>query len=472
MTLLDSLERADAGAIAVVDDVESITYGELRRQARQIATVLSLERRGACVVIHATPTVRFVATMVGAMYSGNVAVPIDPDLPQAGVDFIAAKSGATAVMRPLQHHEFADACPSDQRDAALPALILFTSGTTGRPKGVVVSYANLRHSCRTISAYLGYQRHPSAAVALPLHYSYALVSQVCCQLSIGGRVRLFHGLRHPGRFSDAVNTEGLETFCGVPSTFHALSVFHAMGRLVMPSVRVLCSAGAPMDRTRLSTLREMFPNATVFNNYGMTEAAPRIAYVRDDDPRFDQPTCGRPIDGVDVKIVHPDTLRDLPDGEPGLLVVRGPNVTSGYINDPELTAQAFTPDGYLKSGDVAHLDDGYIYIRGRLDEMFNSGGEKVAPREIELVLDRIDGVEMSAVGAADDEHRGAVPVAFVKLARDLSRRELVAPLVRALTPAKVPVRYFEVRAFPMTANGKLQRTRLSPDANYVIRELR
>jgi acyl-CoA synthetase (AMP-forming)/AMP-acid ligase II len=265
-----------------------------------------------------------------------------------------------------------------------------------------------------------------------------------------------------------INAEGLQTFCGVPSTFHALAMVHGMSRLSMPGVRIVCSAGAAMDPSRLAVVREMFPEATFFNNYGMTEAAPRIAYIRHDDPRFGQGTCGRPMLGVDVKVVHPETFEALPDGTAGVLVVRGPNITAGYLNDPEITAQAFTPDGYLISGDIAYLRDGYIYICGRQDEMFNCGGEKVAPLEIEQVLNRIDGVELAAVRGVADEVRGAVPMAFLKLARALSRREVVDRATRELARTKVPVRYFEVRAFPMTPNGKLQRKQLSPDdPNYV-----
>jgi acyl-CoA synthetase (AMP-forming)/AMP-acid ligase II len=473
MTILDLIDRADAAATALVDDTESLTYGELRRQARQVATLLSLEQRGRCIVLRAAPTVRFVTTLLGVMHSGNIPVPIDPALPAAGVDDLVRRCRAATVLDPLPRAALQHACPSEQRNAALPAMVLFTSGTSGRPKGVIVSQANLLHSCQTIAGYLDYRRHPSAAVVLPLHYSYALLSQVCAMLAVGGRVRLFAGLGHPSRVCRAINEEGLETFCGVPSTYYALTMVHSVTPLSMPGVAVACSAGAAMDRSRVPAVREVFPNATFVDNYGMTEATPRIAYIRDDDPRFGQATCGRPIAGVEVQVVNPDTLAPLPDGTPGLLLVRGPNVTAGYLHEPELTRQAFTADGYLISGDVASLRDGYIYLAGRRDEIFTCGGEKVAPSEIEQALTRIDGVEMAAVRGIDDEARGAVPVAFLKLARGLSRRELVDRLTRELARTKVPVRYFEVRGFPLTASGKLQRRQLSPDdTTYVIRELR
>jgi len=406
------------------------------------------------------------------MYSGNTPVPVDPQLPPAALAFIVEKSDARAVVLPVAHEQYRDLPEWADASSQRAALVMFTSGTTGHPKGVLISHANLLHSCSTVAAYLDYHRFRSAAVALPLHYSYALLSQVCCQLSVGGRVRLFGDLRNPLKFAQRVADERLETFCGVPSTFHALAAFDALKPLCFDTVRVVCSAGAALDRSRLDAIRRMFPRATFFNNYGMTEAAPRIAFIREDDPRFGETTCGRPMAGVEVKVVDPQTNETRPDGEPGMLVVRGPNITTGYLNDPELSADAFTPDGYLKSGDLAHLDRGYIFIRGRYDDVFNCGGEKVAPLEIERELNQVPGVESSAVTGVPDDLRGMVPVAFVRLTTSLDRGQIVAALVRALPKIKVPQRYFEVSGFPMTSNGKLQRNRLSPaDTTYVVREI-
>jgi acyl-CoA synthetase (AMP-forming)/AMP-acid ligase II len=425
---------------------------------------------GRTMVIPATSSAAFVRTLLAVMWSGNVPVPVDPNLPAEALRYIREKSEAVAVLD-------ASALPpdgpeSDRYTPSRPALVVFTSGTSGFPKGVIVSDANLTHSCRTIAGYLDYHAYPSAAVALPLFYSYALISQVLCQLSVGGRLRLFGDMRNPLKFAAAVDAAGLETFCGVPTTYHALCTFHALRRLSMPSVRVLCSAGAAMDRTLLDATREIFPNAHFFNNYGMTEAAPRIAFIRDDDPRFGEPTCGRPMAGVEVRVIDPETERELPEREPGMLVIRGPNVTSGYLNDPEQTAHAFTASGWLKSGDMAYLDRGYIFIQGRLDDVFSSGGEKVAPLEIERALNTCPGVEASAVTGVPDAQRGMVPVAFVKAAGDLPRQQLLDHLRDRLPLSKIPLRFYRVSGFPTTANGKLQRKRLSvTDPTYVLHEL-
>jgi acyl-CoA synthetase (AMP-forming)/AMP-acid ligase II len=406
------------------------------------------------------------------MRSGNTPVPIDPEVPESGVEFMVSKSRAVAVLDPLPVREFERLAPSDYHDPSRPALVLFTSGTSGYPKGVLISHRNLMHSCDAIAEYLDYARWPSAAVVLPLHYSYALLSQVCCMLSVGGHVHLFPDLRNPLKFAQTVTAKALATFCGVPSTYHALCTFHRLSPLSMPAVRVLCSAGAAMDRSRYALVKQIFPNAVFFNNYGMTEAAPRISYARDDDPRFHEATCGRPMRGVEVKIVDPETFAELPEGQQGVLAVRGPNITSGYLNDPELTEKAFTPDRFLISGDAAYLDGAYIFIRGRYDDIFNVSGEKLAPLEIEHVLNHVPEVEMSAVAGFPDEQRGMAPVAFLKLRTPQTRRGLVQELMKHLPKVKIPQRYFEVSGFPMTSNGKLQRKRLSPnDPAYVVREI-
>ncbi len=471
--LLDALDTAEPSRLALVDRHEQVTYDELRRQVGKIAAVFyGKYGDGQFLVLRADNHVRFVVSLLGIMASGNTPVPVAHDLPDEDIEYIVSKSQAVGVIEPLAVEAYETSTPEDHRRPDCPAIVMFTSGTTGYPKGVIISHANLRHSCQTIADYLHYREFPSAAVVLPLHYSYALLSQVCCQLSIGGTVSLFENFRNPIKFARQVTEQQLQTFCGVPSTYQALTTLHSLSPLELPTVRVLCSAGAAMNHARLREIQTIFPNAMFFNNYGMTEAAPRIAYIRDDDPRFGEPTCGKPMAGVEIKVVDSETHRTVPEGERGVLVVKGPNITSGYLNDPELTAAAFTDDGYLISNDLAYLDQGYLFICGRNDDVFNVAGEKVAPLEIERSLNHLPEVDMSAVTGIADEQRGMVPVAFVKLKSPVARDQLIAGLDGHLPAVKIPQRYFEVREFPMTANGKLRRHVLSvDDDSYVVREI-
>ncbi len=473
--LLEQVERADAAHVALQDDDQILTYGQLRARARAIGGALhNRHGRDRFVVVLMRPSVDAVSALLGVMYGGSTPIPVDPDLPAAALQFIAAKSGAACQVDPADAALWDGAPGTDAAGTSSeqPAMVLFTSGTTGNPKGVIVSQANLAHSCSAISEYLDYAQWNSAAVVLPLHYSYGLVSQVLCQLWVGGRAVIFPSMRNPIKVARRVQALGLETFCGVPSTYQALAAIHAMSPLEMRSVRVICSAGAALDSARLGVMRQMFPMAAVYNNYGMTEAAPRISFIRDDDPRFAEPTCGRPMRGVDVRVIDPETGQSLPDGETGMLVVRGPNITAGYLNDPELTASAFTPDRFLISGDVACLRDGYIYIKGRHDDVFNVGGEKVSPGEVEQALSHHPAVEQVVVRGVPDPQRGAVPVAFLRLRQPVTRKELVEAARAHVTAVRVPTRFLEVSAFPMTANGKVQRRLLTADdPERVVREI-
>lgn len=468
---MDHLDAVAHDAVAVRDEQGSLTYGQLLASARRGATALREDYGAGCMLlVRAEPTTAFVTTLLAVMYSGNTPVPVDPGLPHAAVEFMRQKCDAPAVLD-SQAQRRGDR-ETDAYDARRPALVMFTSGTSGRPKGVLVSDDNLRYSCRVVSDYLQYRQHPSGAVVLPLFYSYALISQVLSLLSVGGRVRMFSDLRNPSRVAAALEAEGIATFCGVPSTFQALRAFHALKPFAMPSVRIVCSAGAPLDRSQVASIRSMFPHARLFNNYGMTEACPRIAYVSDDDPRFAEGSCGRPLPGVEVRIVDVDSGDYLPEGARGMLVVRGPNITEGYINEPALTREAFNADGYLRSGDLARLDGGHIFIEGRCDDVFNCGGEKVAPLEIERALLACPGVEAAVVVGEPHEMRGMVPVAFLRCADSVGRRDVVAHLGAHIARSKVPARFYRVSGFPSTSNGKVIRRELSSASPFVTAELR
>ncbi|MEO1036279.1 MAG: class I adenylate-forming enzyme family protein [Pseudomonadota bacterium] len=471
-TLESWLRRANRDAPAVIDDTEAVSYGELLQRSGALAAALNARfGRDTYLLIRAEKTLAFVATLIAVSRSGNIPVPVDPDAPDKLIVDIAERCGGATLVDPAELSAAAeDVADIDVSDADT-ALVLFTSGTSGTPKGVPVSWQNLEHSVATVSGYLGYAEHRSAAVVLPLHYSYALLTQLFCMLFVGGVVRLFGSFRNPIKFAKAVEQQSIATFCGVPTTYKALIAIHRLSSLSMPSMRVLCSAGAAMDRTMMAEIGEMFPNAAFFDNYGMTEATPRISYIRSDDPKFREPTCGRAIAGLEVRVMDPDTHEALPDGQQGLVAVRGPNVFAGYLNDPRSTRAAFTADGFLLSGDSGCIRDGYIYLAGRADEIFNVGGEKVAPLEIERAFAEHPAVVASAVSKIEDANRGTQAVAYVELSDEVRREELIQFLRDWLPPAKIPTFYYQVSSWPLTPNGKLQRSRLAPDGDNVVSEI-
>lgn len=472
-TLLEAIEAVAKGDPALADDERRLDYGELRSELKRIARAVS-DRFGSgrYLIVRAPMSVDFVLTFLGILHSGNTPVPVDPEASDDELAYMRAKCEAPPVLDPLGPSEYGSLEPMAECVPVATACVIFTSGTSGYPKGVMISQENLSSACDAMADYLDYRENRSAAVVLPVHYSYALLSQVCCQLYVGGFVRLFASFRNPIRFAKVVEELGLRTFCGVPSTFVGIVMTHRLKALQMPSVRVLCSAGAAMDHNRYQEVTEIFPNATFFNNYGMTEASPRISWISSRDPRFKEPTCGRPMRGVELVILDPVSHEPVAEGDEGVVAVRGPNITAGYLNDPERTARAFTRDGYLLSGDVGRRDGEYLFLRGRSDDLFNVAGEKVAPIEIERVLERCPGVEQSAVIGVPDDRYGSVPIAFLRLAGEVTVRAVDRFLEGKLPQVKWPRRLYEVKSLPTTPNGKLMRRALSPDdASRVIREI-
>lgn len=474
-TLISFVDAVPDDRPAIAEGEHRVTYGQLRSAARRVAERLADPGRPRrCIVVKARPAIAFVEILLGTLYSGNVVVPVDPRIPDQGLAYILRKCRADAAIDPgVDIDEAAPAslvqawthCPEDL------AMVMFTSGTTGVPKGVMMSHANLAHSWSAITEYLGLAAHPSTICVLPLHYSYGLISQLLCMLRNGGYVRIMAGLSNPVAFVEAVAREEIETVFGVPSTFSLLARYHRLRPFSLPSVRLVCSAGAAFAMALYPAIREMFPNAVVFNNYGMTEACPRISYVSDRDPEFLEGSCGVPMRGVEIVTLDPDSLAILPNGQEGVLGVRGPNIMAGYLDDDERNRRAFQRDGFLITGDVARIERGHLFLRGRLDDLFNVGGEKVAPLEIENVLDEMPEVELSAVRGLVDGDRGEIAAAFIIASAPLTKRRLDEFLSARLAPGKVPSAYFEVSRLPMTGSGKLQRALISETADYIKRRI-
>ncbi len=483
-TLESWLRSAEPEARALADDKRQYSYAELNAAVNERAVAMrSALPESSYLLLRAEKSAQFVVDLLAASVAGHVPVPVDPAAPDRTLAMIAERCGRSALWEADANSDgdgtgkgnsngIAFVTESAVAPQPTTALVLFTSGTSGTPKGVPVSWQNLAHSVTTVAAYLDYPTHNSAAVVLPLHYSYALLTQVLAMFCVGGYARIFAKFRNPIKVARAMESEAIQSFCGVPSTFQAMVTIHRMQAIEMPAVRAVCSAGAAMDRSLMPDIQAMFPNARFFDNYGMTEATPRISFIASDDPKFAEPTCGKAIDGLEICVFDERSGAAVADGVEGIVAVRGPNVFSGYLNDPAATERAFNAQGFLLSGDYGYLEDGYLYIVGRADDVFNVGGEKIAPLEIERALAEHPAVIAAGVGRFDDPQRGLVAVAYLETAQSLQRRELLDFLAERLAPAKIPHRFVQVNGFPLTANGKLQRARLSPDdETYVIAEI-
>jgi malonyl-CoA/methylmalonyl-CoA synthetase len=339
-----------------------------------------------------------------------------------------------------------------------PAAIVYTSGTTGRAKGAVLSHANLAANARTLVEAWRITAQDLYLACLPLFHVHGLGNGVCSWLASGCRMRLVERFEH-GK-AEALFEEFPPTlFFGVPTIYvRLLELPQASARRIGERARLFVSGSAPLPASVFEAFRAKFGHA-VLERYGMTETLMTIGNPYDGERR--PGTVGRPLPGVEVRIVGPDG-RDRGDGETGELLVRGPAVFSGYWRRPDATAAAFV-DGWFRTGDLGSRSaDGYVTLRGRASELILSGGFNVYPREIEEVLIEQPGVREAAVVGVPDELRGERPVAF--FAGDADPAALEAACRRQLASFKVPRSFLRVDSLPRNALGKVEKGRLRADA--------
>ncbi|HYD74138.1 MAG TPA: long-chain fatty acid--CoA ligase [Candidatus Binatia bacterium] len=334
-------------------------------------------------------------------------------------------------------------------------FLMYTSGTTGQPKGVIQTYQMSAVNAFHVTQAFGVHAGDTTLNFLPLFHTAGIQLLTLPTLIAGGTVNVLPG------FDAARALElmpRLDAFFGVPAVYQQLSLHPEFEDADLSHVRAWGCGGAPLA----DVLVERFAakGARVCNGYGMTETGPTAFVAAPEDALTKVGSVGKPQMLLDVRIVGADG-RDVAEGETGEIWMRGPGLTPGYWQRPEETAKAFTPDGWLKSGDLGRRDaDGCYYVAGRIKEMYISGGENVYPAEIENVLARHPAVQEAAVVGVADEKWGEVGCAFVMLKSDalpVGGGELIQFCRSNLAGFKTPKQVVFVSDFPRTAAGKVQK---------------
>ncbi|MBV8838810.1 MAG: AMP-binding protein, partial [Alphaproteobacteria bacterium] len=351
---------------------------------------------------------------------------------------------------------------SAPRDVPLmhePAFILYTSGTTGRAKGVLLTVHGMLWIVAACWAPIaGLSERDTVLSPLPLFHSYALNLSVLGVLATGASEYIME------RFSTAEAMRLLATgeftcFPGVPTMFHYL-MQGAPERAKLPGLRVGISAGAIMPATLNRGFEERF-GVPLLDGYGITETSTMVTMNWPTGGRV-YGSCGFPVPGLSVRIVDPVSGDDVAQGQEGELIVRGPNVMPGYLKKPEETAKALRK-GWYYTGDLARADENnFLTITGRLKELIIRGGQNIAPGEIEEVVNTFAPVLDCAVVGAPHPHLGEVPVLFV-VARPKATVETAALLAHCgarLSAYKVPQTVHVIKEIPRTGSGKIIRYRL------------
>ena len=478
---IPALAAAAAAAVpdrvAVSVDGETATHAELDAAAARVAGWLARRiRPGDRVLLAAGSSLGFVRCYLGALRAGAVVVLANPGYTAAELGHIAADSGAVLAFadrepagrlaglpEPPPTVEVADlpgnAEPLD--DVAVRpedvALLAYTSGTTGKPKGVPLTHRQVAVSIRAAMAAWRWQADDVLVHALPLYHQHGL-GGVHAALIAGGTVHI------RSRFSAAelvrtIADARASALFAVPTIYQALVDPAVASGPGLRRLRLAVCGSAPLSPALAERLTEALGRVPLIR-YGTTESGLDISNPLD-DPRGD--TIGVPLPGVLARIRGADAEGD--PGADGEIEVRGPQVFAGYWRDPAATAAAYTQDGWFRTGDIGAVDPGtgHLRIRGRIKEMIITGGLNVYPREVEIVLEAHPSVAEAAVAGIPDDHWGEQVTAWVVLRGGCRFDEagLIAHARTQLAAYKCPKRVFRLATLPRNQIGKIIRSALS-----------
>jgi long-chain acyl-CoA synthetase len=348
-------------------------------------------------------------------------------------------------------------CTTQEQDLA---MICYTSGTTGSPKGVMLTHRNLVANADSIVEYLRLTSDDKMMVVLPFYYSYGN-SLLTTHAKIGATLHIGRNFIYPNTVLEWMIREGVTGFAGVPSTFAILLNRSAIRKYSFPMLRYLTQAGGAMSPRSAEELQRILPKTDIFIMYGQTEASARLTYLDPVDLRRKAGSIGKPIPGVRITIRREDSTPCAPR-EVGEIVAEGDNLMKGYWGDPEGTARMLRSDG-LHTGDLAWIDEeGYIYIVGRQSEIIKSGGHRIGAKEIEDAILELPAVHEAAVVGEEDEILGESITAYV-VAKEWSAidPQAIQRWCRERLPVyMVPREVVFMDELPKTISGKIRKNEL------------
>jgi len=351
-----------------------------------------------------------------------------------------------------------------------PVMLQYTSGTTGRPKGVLLKHRSLVNVAKLTLEAVEVQSGAVCLNPLPMFHTAGCVIATLGPLWAAGTVVLVD------RFVSApvlkmLRDENVTVLFYVPAVLGALIDCQRASEAPPPRLRTVMGGASDVPATMIENAEKLF-GATVINLFGQTELSPVLSATRPGDSPDDQlTTVGRPLPQVDCKVVDPMTNQPVAVGQPGEICARGYQQFVGYLHDPEATSRAIDEDGFVHTGDLGTMDSrGYLTITGRLKELIIRGGENIAPAEIESVLADHESVMETAIVGLPDDRLGEVVAAVLRVrgsAEAELKNQLVDHVRARLAPFKVPARWFVTDEMPVTPTGKVRKFELR---DAVLRE--
>ena len=478
--------------IAIISDKEQLTYKELNEQIHHITSFLSNElnvKKGDRIGILSQNREEYVALLFAIAKLECIAVPLNIRLNEHELQFQLADSEAKFLVIEEEFKQIGEALQKETGiqlvnidsfhnikhgeipisfsdvDDEKPFIICYTSGTTGRPKGAVLTQSNMYWNAMNNMLALDLTSKDKSIVLLPLFHIGGIGLFALPTLFVGGTVII------PGKFDPEKAIEMMETYqativMGVPTIHQALIDSLSFATANLQSVRWFYSGGAPCP---VELIDAFYDKGFLFGQgFGLTETSPTVFMLSEEDAPRKKGSIGKPAMFTEIRLVDSEG-EDVKPGEVGNLIVRGPNVMKEYWRLQEATDEAIQ-NGWFHTGDLARVDEeGFVYIVGRKKEMLISGGENIYPLEVEQVIRKLPGVQEVAVVGESDPKWGEIPVAFVVKKDNAYIREedVIHHCKQYLAKYKVPKEVYFLDELPKNATGKIQKNQLTKNNKQV-----
>ncbi|WP_040227272.1 class I adenylate-forming enzyme family protein [Bhargavaea cecembensis] len=483
--------KSQADQVYTIFEGREWTFGEFKEKAERVAAYFQQEgyEPGDVIALYAGNSDAFIAAYFGLQLGGFICAPVNTKLTASEIGYIFGHSEAKALITDGALRETADKTGhpfnevleiggSGGFDALLEdgslkfrpvplqaddtAVIMYTSGTTGKPKGVMLSHANILATAEIWAEAMDITGADRMQISTPLFHcaaSHVFMNPV----TLKGGSLVIETAFSPDKTLETLEKTDATMFFGVPAMFAILLNRPDIRDLNVPHLRLFCYGAAPMPYELVKKLKETFPDVKVQNLYGQTENTPAATTLKDHFALDKIGSVGEPLPRTDVRVVDEDG-RTLPPGQVGEIVVRGPQVMKGYLKNEAETARTIR-DGWMYSGDLGRTDeDGLLYIVDRKKDMIIRGGENVYPLEVEEVLFQIPEILEAAIVGVPHPVYGEVPKAFVVVKEGKSLREdaILAYCAEHLAKFKLPAEVEFLEELPRNASGKVLKHTLRP----------
>jgi long-chain acyl-CoA synthetase len=473
-------------ALAFITRDAEVTYGSLRRICARLVDELKTRKikPGDRVAVWGSNSPYWAAAYLAIIKIGAVAVPISTLISAADFRRNLAFTGCNCLLIDkslhARFHSYCEGFPvfilddslletglfdwelSDPNlDTDTDASLMFTSGTTGRPRAVRITHRNIQANTESIVKYLELDSEERVMAILPFFYCYG-ASLLHTHLRVGATLVLSNSFTYPETVLDLMETTQCTGFAGVPSTYHTLLRNSTFPDRKLPHLKKIQQAGGKLHDSLLRELINSHPDAQVFVMYGQTEATARLSYLPPELLDSKLGSIGKGIPGVTLSVVSERGGRRVQTGEVGEIIASGDNISPGYFDDPDGTQEKFS-NGILYTGDLATVDEqGFIYIKDRKDEFIKSYGHRVSAYDVEACVMQLPNIVAAAVVGFPDESAGEIIKLFVILCdgSTLKPENIMdychANLARHMWPREIVI----TRSFPMNANCKVNKMAL------------